>query len=181
MKALGKEIKYIRLNRGLTQEDLASELELSLRTIQRVENGEGAVRRKNMIKIAEYFDLNWNIRSDLTKKAFSEIIIVWLRLFLVNLLFVLVIGFLTIEVHANRNSRLGALLVFITLAFLIRQNTTSINSLERLFKYATGVLLYVLLIIILHGVPLAWITMLLPTVIVFTSVLILNFNPIKSL
>ena len=37
---IGQEIKKLRLDKGMTQEELAERTNLSTRTIQRIENGE---------------------------------------------------------------------------------------------------------------------------------------------
>ena len=51
-------IKELRENLGLSQEKLAKNLSINLRTLQRWENDETAIRKKNAEKIANYFNVS---------------------------------------------------------------------------------------------------------------------------
>ena len=51
-------IKELRENIGLSQEKLAKNLSINLRTLQRWENDETAIRKKNAEKIANYFNVS---------------------------------------------------------------------------------------------------------------------------
>lgn len=51
-------IKELREAKGLSQDKLSQELNINLRTIQRWENGETAIRRNNAKKIADYFGVS---------------------------------------------------------------------------------------------------------------------------
>jgi transcriptional regulator len=51
-------IKELREAKGLSQNKLSQELNINLRTIQRWENGETAIRRNNAKKIADYFGVS---------------------------------------------------------------------------------------------------------------------------
>ena len=51
-------IKELREAKGLSQDKLSQELNINLRTIQRWENGETAIRRNNAEKIADYFGVS---------------------------------------------------------------------------------------------------------------------------
>jgi transcriptional regulator with XRE-family HTH domain len=57
----GKIIKDLRVKKGLTQEELADKTELSVRTIQRIENGEVDPRSFTLQMIAKALDVEFSI------------------------------------------------------------------------------------------------------------------------
>lgn len=57
---LAKKIKTLRAKRGYSQEQLANLTELSLRTVQRIENGETEPRGDTLIKLASALDVTPN-------------------------------------------------------------------------------------------------------------------------
>ncbi len=69
---LANKIKQIRSQRGFSQETLAEHSDLSLRTIQRVENGETEPRGDTLVRIASALDvapdeiLKWNEKEDMS-------------------------------------------------------------------------------------------------------------------
>ncbi|MEP6430044.1 MAG: helix-turn-helix domain-containing protein [Nonlabens ulvanivorans] len=58
MNPVGTKIKEIRLKKGMSQEELATESQVSLRTIQRIENNENEPRGKTLQLICETLDIN---------------------------------------------------------------------------------------------------------------------------
>jgi len=79
----GQLIKELRLKKGITQEDLASRTEISVRTIQRIENGEVDPRAYTLQSIASALEVDFKILinsesdvHDLEEKASSK----WLPL-----------------------------------------------------------------------------------------------------
>lgn len=58
MSPIGAKIKEIRLKKGMSQEELATESQVSLRTIQRIENNENEPRGKTMKLICETLAIN---------------------------------------------------------------------------------------------------------------------------
>lgn len=58
MKTVGAKIKEIRLKKGISQEELAECSQVSLRTIQRIENDENEPRGKTMQLICESLDID---------------------------------------------------------------------------------------------------------------------------
>ena len=58
MNPVGTKIKEIRLKKGMSQEELATDSQVSLRTIQRIENNENEPRGKTMQLICETLDIN---------------------------------------------------------------------------------------------------------------------------
>jgi uncharacterized Tic20 family protein len=55
----GERIKELRLKRGITQEDLAAKTEISVRTIQRIENGEVDPRAYTLQTIATALEVDF--------------------------------------------------------------------------------------------------------------------------
>ena len=70
MSWIAEKINKIRTDKGLTQEDLAEKSKLSLRTIQRIENGINTPRPKTLVMLCEALEIdsselipNKNVRS----------------------------------------------------------------------------------------------------------------------
>jgi transcriptional regulator with XRE-family HTH domain len=57
----GKRIRDLRLKKGMTQEELARQTELSTRTIQRIENGEVDPRAYTLQMIATALGVEYDI------------------------------------------------------------------------------------------------------------------------
>ncbi|AUC78326.1 XRE family transcriptional regulator [Nonlabens sp. MB-3u-79] len=68
MNSIGTKIKEIRLKKGLSQEELAEKSQMSLRTIQRIENNENEPRGKTMQLICESLGANIEELLDYDKK-----------------------------------------------------------------------------------------------------------------
>ncbi|GAK92921.1 hypothetical protein JCM19298_3409 [Nonlabens ulvanivorans] len=58
MNPVGTKIKEIRLKKGMSQEELATKSQVSLRTIQRIEKNENEPRGKTMQLLCETLDIN---------------------------------------------------------------------------------------------------------------------------
>lgn len=54
---LGQKIRYERLKRGLSQEDLEEKSTVSRRTISEIERGNANIRYTNLYQIASAFEL----------------------------------------------------------------------------------------------------------------------------
>lgn len=54
---LGQKIRYERVKRNLSQEDLEEKSSVSRRTISEIERGNADIRYTNLYQIAEAFDL----------------------------------------------------------------------------------------------------------------------------
>src|SRR5262245_44055056 len=57
----GQLIKELRLKKGITQEDLAARTDISVRTIQRIENGEVDPRAYTLQSIAEALEVDFAV------------------------------------------------------------------------------------------------------------------------
>jgi transcriptional regulator with XRE-family HTH domain len=60
----GEKIKDLRVKKGFTQEELAEKTELSVRTIQRIENGEVDPRSFTLQMIAKALEVDFSIFND---------------------------------------------------------------------------------------------------------------------
>lgn len=69
-KELAKRIKELRNRKGFSQEELSEKTGLSLRTIQRIENGESEPRGDSLKRLATAFDvspdeiIDWTVQED---------------------------------------------------------------------------------------------------------------------
>jgi len=69
-KDLAQKIKLLRNKKGYSQEELSEKTGLSLRTIQRIENGETEPRGDSIKRLAEVFDVStdditdWTVQED---------------------------------------------------------------------------------------------------------------------
>ncbi len=54
---IGRRIKHLRQEKGLTQEDLAFEIKISRDHLSNIENGKHPINIKNLYKFAEYFEV----------------------------------------------------------------------------------------------------------------------------
>jgi len=62
---IGQEIKKLRLDRGMTQEELAERTNLSTRTIQRIENGEVDPRAYTLQTIASTLEIEFEMLNNI--------------------------------------------------------------------------------------------------------------------
>ena len=72
----GKRIKELRIQKGMTQEELAVKTEVSARSIQRIENGEVAPRTYTLQMIAKALEVDYSLlaEKELMKKKESQMI-----------------------------------------------------------------------------------------------------------
>jgi transcriptional regulator with XRE-family HTH domain len=157
MDSIGNKILELRKAKGLTQEELAELSKVNLRTIQRIENSENEPRGKTLSLICEVLEIDsdYFINKMEKKKGnfIGSIIINGTYLILLNLLLMAIIGFLTLDSNANMNSRIGAFLLSLLIPFFIVLLTQKMNALERVFKFGTGFLVYIILVMIVQGYP----------------------------
>ena len=67
-----------------------------------------------------------------------------------------VIGFLTLDSEANLNSRIGAFLLSIFIPFYIVYITKSMNPIERVLKFGSGYILYIIMLLFARGLILGF-------------------------
>ena len=153
MNWIAKKIRETRKIKGITQEELAEQAKINLRTIQRIENSENVPRGKTLICQAleidsEELDLKKNCFRD---KNIGKITIYGLYLILINAILIKIIGFLTLDTNANLNSLVGGFLLSIFLPFFIVVFTKKMTGLERSFKFGFGYMAGFILIIVNQG------------------------------
>lgn len=156
MDSLGHKILKARKLKGLTQEELAELSKINLRTIQRIENNENHPRGKTLELICDvlgvekrYLLKKENKRTKVGSIGFYMVNSVFL--ILLNLLIILVFGFLTLDSNANWNSKLGAILLSFFIPFFIVLFTQKMGGLERLLKFGSGCICYMISLIIIQG------------------------------
>ena len=55
---LGRRLKALRIDKDLTQEELAYAVKISRDHLSNIENGKYPINLKNLYKIAQYFDVD---------------------------------------------------------------------------------------------------------------------------
>jgi len=55
---IGRRLKSLRIDRGLTQEELAFEVNISRDHLSNIENGKFSINIKTLYKIAKFFDVD---------------------------------------------------------------------------------------------------------------------------
>jgi hypothetical protein len=83
---------------------------------------------------------------------------------ILNLVILTIFGFLTIDSWANINSRVGAFILSFFLPFFIVYKTQEMSGLERLLKFGTGLMIYMISLSILAGFPHAFTSGLIPSI-----------------
>ena len=75
MSEIGKKIRDVRKQKGLTQEELAESAKINLRTIQRIEKNASEPRGKTLSLICQVLDLNAEDILDYGKQADKSFLI----------------------------------------------------------------------------------------------------------
>lgn len=92
---IGQEIRKLRQQKGITQEELAERTNLSVRTIQRIENGEVDPRAYTLQTIASALDVDFEvlnqIRDEENSQAVAQQSQFWIPMLHLSGLFVLLI------------------------------------------------------------------------------------------
>jgi transcriptional regulator with XRE-family HTH domain len=149
MKINGKKISETRKLKGLTQEELAEKSKMNLRTIQRIENNESIPRGRSLSIICEVLEISLEdtlIGEKQSKiKAIINIGINAIFLIVLNIILMSIIGYLTLDSEANINSRIGAFLLSFFIPFFIVFKTPRMNGIERMLKFGTGLIAYIII------------------------------------
>ena len=146
MNIIGKKISEVRKSKGLTQEELVEMSKMNLRTIQRIENIENVPRGKTLSMICEVLEINSNEFVNIEKQSRKEIVINLIInatfLLALNLILMMIIGYLTKDSEANINSRIGAFLLSFFIPFFIVYKTQRMSNIERMIKFGSGYIFY---------------------------------------
>lgn len=175
MNLIAKKISETRKIKGLTQEDLAEQSKINLRTIQRIENSENEPRGKTLQLICDVLDIDMQqlFPNDTLseEKNIATKLVNGLFLVALNLVLMSVIGFLTLDSNANINSRFsGVLLSFFIPAFIVFL-TKKMNGLERMVKFGFGYFTYFILGMIINGFGIGFVSGLFPCLLISVTVL----------
>jgi len=184
MDWIAKKISETRKIKGLTQEELAEQAKINLRTIQRIENSESEPRGKTLNLICDVLEIDSTqliLNQNLSKeKNIGTKIVNGLFLLALNLVLMGIIGFLTLDSNANINSVFGGYLLSIFLPFFIVVMTKRMSGMERMLKFGFGYIAYFLLVLITHGFPTGFITGLFPCLLISLSVLYFGNQLVKN-
>ena len=165
MKSIADLIATSRKSKNLTQEQLAELSNINLRTIQRIENNENTPRGNTLKLICDILDIDIpNSDAEILKSKPNqiEIIISYFFLIIINLTFMGIIGWTTLDSEATINSKFAGLLLSFFIPIFIVFITKNMSKTERFLKFGTGFLLYIILSIIIVGFPKAFVSGLLP-------------------
>lgn len=184
MNNIANKISELRKIKGLTQEELAELAKVNLRTIQRIENSENEPRGKTLNLICEALEVNPKELID-TDNSFQEKnigtkIVNSLFLLILNLILISIIGFLTLDSNATKNSVFGGFLLSFFIPMFIVSLTEKMSNLERMLKFGSGYITYFILIMIKFGFPTGFITGLFPCLLISLSVLYFGNNLSKN-
>lgn len=160
MNSIGNLISTSRKNKNLTQEDLADLAKVNLRTIQRVENNKN-LPRGNTLKLicsALEIDIPENGLQTSQSSKYFEIVINYFFLIVINMTLMGIIGFMTLDSWANINTRFAGLLLSFFIPIFIVLKTKNMTRTERILKFGSGFLIYIISSIIIVGFPKAFVT-----------------------
>ena len=184
MNWIAKKISETRKIKGLTQEELAEQAKINLRTIQRIENSESEPRGKTLNLICEVLEIDSKelilTESSNREKNIGTKIINGLFLIALNLVLMGIIGFLTLDSNANMNSVFGGYLLSVFLPFFIVIMTKKMSGMERMLKFGFGYIAYFVLVMAKHGFPTGFVTGLFPCLLISLSVLYFGNELIKN-
>lgn len=175
MNSIAKKISEARKIKGITQEELAEQSQINLRTIQRIENSESEPRGKTFHLICDVLGINVaellsNDHSQKEKNIGNKIVD-GLFLLALNMVLMAIIGFLTLDSNANFNSIFGGFLLSFFIPFFIVVLTKRMFGMERMLKFGFGYIAYFILVMITQGFPTGFITGLFPCLLISLTVL----------
>lgn len=184
MTSIGKKVSELRKLKGLSQEDLAELAQINVRTIQRIENNKNTPRGNTLILISKSLDIDSNelinLNHNSTKNSKIETIINLIFLIPLNFLLISITGYLTLDSNANLNSRLAAYMLSVLIPLFIVLIKTNMKPTERTLKFGFGYFSYLILAIIIVGIPISFTSGLLPNLII--SLVVLHYgNSIKQI
>jgi transcriptional regulator with XRE-family HTH domain len=175
MKINGKKISETRKLKGLTQEELAEKSKMNLRTIQRIENNESIPRGKSLRLICDVLEISLEdtLISEKQRrvKTIINIFINSIFLIVLNIILMSIIGYLTLDSEANMNSRIGAFLLSFFIPFFIVYKTPHMNGIERMLKFGTGLIAYIIIALLSIKFPATIGTGLIPCLLIALGVL----------
>ena len=100
------------------------------------------------------------------EKSNGTTIVNGIFLIILNLSLMFIIGYLTLDSEANFNSRIGALLLSFFLPMFIVFKTKNMGAIERMLKFGVGFIAYIILSLIMVGLPQSFVTGLIPCLVI---------------
>ncbi|WP_268034855.1 helix-turn-helix domain-containing protein [Algoriphagus sp. PAP.12] len=184
MNWIAKRISEARKLKGLSQEQLAEQAKINLRTIQRIEKSECEPRGSTLNLICDALEIDSKelITSEESFRGRNVLIKIVNGLFLValNLILMGVIGFLTYDISANLNSKFGGFLISVFLPFSIVAFTKDLSGIERMVKFGTGYFAYFILVMTTNGFARGFISGLFPCLLISLAVLYFGGRLLKN-
>lgn len=165
MSSIADLISNSRKSKKLTQEQLAELSKVNLRTIQRIENNENTPRDYTLKLICDILEIeipNSETEIVASKPNQIELIINYSFLAMINLTLMGIIGWTTLGSEDHLISKFAGFLLSFFIPIFIVFLTNNMSKTERLLKFGSGFLLYIILSIIMVGFPGAFISGLLP-------------------
>jgi len=163
---LGDIFKEARQLKGLTQEELADRTNINLRTIQRIENGKNKPRLNTLRSLVGELGLELDaFIKDLNttkKRSVWDLIAEGFFLLILNFVLMGIFGYLTLDSNANLNSKFAAILLSFFIPIFIVYQTKDMKNLERMIKYGMSFLIYFILVMVLHGFVIGFVSLLFP-------------------
>ena len=105
------------------------------------------------------------------KKSVAVIIVNGFFLFVLNVVLMMIIGYLTLDSEANINSRIGAYLLSFFIPIFIVLKTKNMGGLERMLKFGFGFIFYIISALIMVRFPETLLTGLIPCLVIALATL----------
>jgi len=105
------------------------------------------------------------------KKSVAVIIVNGFFLILLNIVLMMIIGYLTLDSEANINSRIGAYLLSFFIPIFIVLKTKNMGGLERMLKFGFGFIFYIGMALIMVPFPATLLTGLIPCLVIALATL----------
>jgi hypothetical protein len=106
-----------------------------------------------------------------SKRTITNKVVNGIFLAVLNLALMLILGYLTLDIHANQNSRFAGYLLSFFIPFFIVYKTSEMNDLERMLKFGSGYMAYIILSLAFLGLPKPFMSSLLPCLLLSLAVL----------
>lgn len=175
MNSIAKKIIETRKTKGLTQEELAEQSKINLRTIQRIENSESEPRGTTLKLICNVLEMDLqdliSNQPSFKTSSFTTQIVNGLFLLVLNSILMGIIGFLTLGSRGSINSVVGGYLLSFFLPFFIVFMTKKMTGMERMLKFGFGYFLYFILAMLKIGFREGLVSGLFPCLLISLSVL----------
>lgn len=175
MNPIAKRITETRKTKGLTQEELAEQSKINLRTIQRIENSESEPRGTTLKLICNVLEIDLQDlipnEASFKKSNIATQIVNGLFLLALNAILMGIVGFFTLGSKGNINSVVGGYLISVFLPFFVVFMTKKMSGMERMLKFGFGYFLYFILAMATMGFPKGFVSGLFPCLLISLSVL----------